>query len=387
MDVRSLVAVVATSVALAACATDPEPSVTPTPTPSESPGEAAASPEASETPIAVVPAPTGAPAALVSWTDAPASEVAVPADVFVEGLSPDGQHLLVSGPDPDGRGCEEGPPRSLQLLDINTRELRPALDPSLGMNAVRRGPDGSVLLWAGCEGFVASAYLGTQAADGSFTELRELPLPESSGGYVDVTALSPAAGEAAVLAVRFRSAGGSDLVLLDETGAEQGAATRVEGDVYAVTDTAIGAFAIEFGGDDELPLAELRSGTLLPGFVDVATDVSRTQVWVSGDAGLAVVTADAAGAVTTTSWVSDPIGDQVLFGVPVVVGAGEVLSIRDVLDAQELVLVGPDGVIEVVDLFVSSVEGPFVSGDGNTLVYVREDPETYERTVVLRSRL
>ena len=350
---------------------DPEPSPSPAPDPESSP-TAAASPS---------PTPDVAP----RFGDVPSDSFVMPDGYFPFALSRDGTRLFADGPHPDGLGCEESEPFALQLYDLASGEISVDLDPSLGLFGPFRGPGDQVLLIVGCEGFLGRVMVGLELDDGRIAELVDVPLPTTDGPFSDPTAVSWTPDGELVWVVL---GGGADLVTTDVAGNETRDRVGLNVEHYVLAATTSDVWSIDYRGDD-IAVVGLRSGDRFAGYDDLAEAPGLDAVLALGDAGVRLIRGDGSSEV----WISDELGDNVIWRGAALVAPDLAYAVEDRSQPPDyasdrlLHAIGPDGIIETIDVGADSVPGPLLSADGDRLVYVVFDEGSGESRVVIRDRV
>lgn len=394
---RVVAAMIAIGMVLVACGNDPaadlpvaaaspvEASPTGEPSPSEDPSpspEAAPSPEPSPT---ASPAASPPPDVAPGFGEVPSDSFVMPEGYFPFALSRDGTKLFVDGEHPDGVGCEESEPYALQLYDLATGDITVDLDPSLGLFGPFRGPGDRVLFIVGCEGFLGRVMVGVELADGRIAELVDVPLPTTDGPFSDPTAVSWTPQGELVWVVL---GGGADLVTTDLAGNETRDRVGLNVEHYVLAATTSDVWSIDYRSD-EYAVVGLRSGDRFAGYDDLAEAPALDAVLALGDAGVRLIRGDGSSEV----WISDPVGDDVVWRGATLVAADLAYAVEDRSQPPDyasdrmLHAIGPDGIIETIDVGADSVPGPMLSADGDRLVYVVFDEGSGESRVVVRDRV
>ena len=92
-------------------------------------------------------------------------------------------------------------------------------------------------------------------------------------------------------------------------------------------------------------------------------------------------------------WISDELGDNVIWRGAALVAPDLAYAVEDRSQPPDyasdrlLHAIGPDGIIETIDVGADSVPGPLLSADGDRLVYVVFDEGSGESRVVIRDRV
>ncbi len=103
---------------------------------------------------------------------------------FLGRSSADGTVLFVEAVDPElsKPGCEGQPePVMFRVPTDGSPRAAVLVDGATIRGTVVRGPEGRVAVVKGCEEFVSDVLVGSEAADGTFADLRRVPLVRESG--------------------------------------------------------------------------------------------------------------------------------------------------------------------------------------------------------------